>query len=203
MPTRVDHVIWDVGNVLIRWDAAKLYRQRGMNDGAIAGFFAETSLMAHNEACDAGADIAECMSALGRRFPHFRAELMAFDSHWPETLDGAIEASVAQLARLKSAKVPCLAITNFNRVKFDIARKLFPFLDTFDDCLVSADIGIVKPDPRIFNVLLDRHQLSPARALFIDDSARNIATATSLGLKAHLFNERTSDLGAVLNEHGL
>jgi 2-haloacid dehalogenase len=203
MPTRVDHVIWDVGNVLIRWDAAKLYRQRGMDDAAIAGFFAETDLMAHNIACDAGAHVGESMAELGQRFPHYRGELLAFDAQWTETLNGAIEPSVAQLARLKSVKVPCLAITNFNRVKFDIARKLLPFLDTFDDCLVSADIRLVKPDPRIFKVLLDRHQLDPARALFIDDSDKNIAAAASLGLKTHLFNERTSDLGAVLYEHGL
>jgi len=66
---------------------------------------------------------------------------------------------------------------------------IFPFLAGFDDIVVSADVKMIKPDAAIFRLLLDRHKLDPARSLFIDDSAHNIATAQSLGLKTHHFAE--------------
>ncbi len=200
---RIDCVVWDVGNVLIRWDAHNLYRQRGMQPSEIAAFLAETELLQHNIELDRGGSFAEVTTALAARFPHHREHLLAFDHDWPLALDGAIDSSVAVLGQLRAAGVPCHAISNFNREKFDTARGLFPFLDTFDELIVSADVQLLKPDPTIFQVLLDRRGLNAARALFIDDSAANIAAAHRLGFQTHHFNEATSNLAAELRHYGL
>jgi 2-haloacid dehalogenase len=203
MAASLDCVIWDVGNVLIRWEAHNLYRRRGMSAAAMEAFFAETGLLQHNVGFDAGEPFAEGCAALAARFPHYAADLLAFDTHWVDALDDAIEHSVATLSRLQAARVPCYAITNFSRVKFDVARKMFPFLETFDDIVVSADVRMVKPDPAIFRLLIDRQRFDPSRAFFIDDSAKNIATAQRLGLRTHLYHEPTSDLTAELAQWGL
>jgi 2-haloacid dehalogenase len=200
---RLDCVIWDVGNVLIRWEMHNLYRRRGMTDADIQAFLAETELPRHNVGFDAGEPFASGCAALAERFPHYAGHLLAFDTQWVDALDGAIDASVTALGKLRAAGVPCHAITNFSRVKFDIARQMFPFLDGFDDIIVSADVRLVKPDAAIFQMLIERQRLDPARALFIDDSDKNIATAQRLGLQTHHFNERTSDLLAELTSFGL
>ena len=195
---KVDTVIFDIGRVLIRWEPDKLFRSFFSSDAEIAAFMTETDLLKHNIAFDRGEPFAAGVDALAAKFPHHDAPLKAFDERWIETIDGEIPESVGVLTALRGAGVPNHAITNFARVKFDIALEHYPFLGGFDDIVVSADVGMVKPDPRIFRLLLDRQGLDPARCLFIDDSAANIAAARELGLRVHHFDE--SKAGALTRE---
>jgi 2-haloacid dehalogenase len=178
----VDTVIFDVGNVLIRWDMHNLYRQLFENDAAIASFLDETGLVAENLEFDRGKRFAVGLGELAARFPHHAAALNAFDPRWTDCLDGAIEENVAVLEDLQRAGVPTHAITNFSTEKFPVACRMFPFLTTFDETIVSGAVQLIKPDPAIYRLLLERRNIDPVRAVFIDDSAANIATARSLGL---------------------
>jgi len=185
--SRIDNVIFDIGNVLIRWYPEKLYRQYFADDAAMHAFYAETGLLTRNIELDRGEPFAVGLADLVHKHPHHAAPLRAFDTRWPEMLDGDIPESVAILHDLRAAKVPNYAITNFSREKFDVALEMFPYLKGFDDIVVSADVGLVKPDPEIFRVLLDRRRLDPTRCLFIDDMAANIEAARALGLVTHHF----------------
>ena len=115
----------------------------------------------------------------------------------------AIPASVAILKALKEAGVPVHALSNYNREKFDIARRLFPFLDTFDELILSGDVRVVKPNPEIFKLLIRRRNLDVRRTVFIDDSTDNVATARQLGFATIHFNEATTDLRTELLRLGL
>jgi 2-haloacid dehalogenase len=180
----VDTVIFDIGNVLIRWDMHNLYRRIFKDDAAIKAFLIETGLAAENIKFDAGKSFATGTAELVEKFPHHGDALMAFDSRWADCLDGAIEENVAVLADLKKAGTAVHAITNFSAEKFPVACQMFPFLTTFDETIVSGAVKMIKPDPAIYRLLLDRRKIDPASAVFIDDSAANIATAQSLGLHA-------------------
>ncbi|MGD9805924.1 MAG: HAD family hydrolase [Hyphomicrobiaceae bacterium] len=200
----VDTVVFDIGNVLIRWDPHNLYRRMGLTDVEIAAFMAETALAEVNHRrLDAGAPFTETIAELASRFPHHEELIHAFDRRWPEMLDGAIESSVAILHSLLAAGIPVHAMSNFSRTKFDLARSVFPFLDEFDDLVVSGDVGHVKPDPEIFELLITRCDLMPARTLYIDDSAPNIETARRLGFVTILFDEHQTDLAAELSRLGI
>jgi len=185
----IDAVIFDIGNVLIRWYPEQLYRKLFADDAAMRAFYAETGILERNIEFDRGESFASGVAELAGRHPQHAASLRAFDERWEEMLDGHIPQSVELLQALRDAKVPNYAITNFSREKFDVALRKFPFLGAFDDIVVSADVKLVKPDPEIFRVLLRRHNLNPARTLFIDDNAHNIATAKSLGLVTHHFGD--------------
>jgi 2-haloacid dehalogenase len=185
----IDAVIFDVGNVLIRWDMYNLYRRIFADDARIAAFLAETGLVTENVKFDAGAPYTAGTRALADRFPHHAEAILAFDQRWADCLDGAIDDNVAVLRDLQRAGTPTHAITNFSAEKFPIACRLFPFLTTFDETVVSGAVRMVKPDPRIYRLLLDKCGLEPSRAVFIDDSAANIATARALGLNAIRFVE--------------
>jgi 2-haloacid dehalogenase len=112
-------------------------------------------------------------------------------------------ASMEIMEKLKRAGVPVHAISNYNREKFDIARTLFPILNDFDELIFSGDVGIVKPDAEIFELLIRRRNLAVCRTVFIDDSAENVATAHRLGFATIHFKENTTDLRAELIRLGL
>ena len=95
---------------------------------------------------------------------------------------GAIEETVAILRELKRAGVPLYAVTNWSAETFPSAQKRFDFLAEFDGIVVSGEEGVIKPDPRIFRILLDRYDIPADAAVFIDDNPANADAATNLGI---------------------
>jgi epoxide hydrolase-like predicted phosphatase len=74
--------------------------------------------------------------------------------------------------------------------------------DAFDEMVISAEVGIVKPDPRIYHMALDRLQVAPQEAVFVDDFIENIEGGKAVGL--HTIHFRTpqqaiEDLSSLLN----
>ena len=201
---QIDCVAFDIGNVLVRWDPCNLYRRMGYPDAETTSILAEIGLLEINHrVLDAGGAFRPTLEALIARFPQQADFIRAFDARWIDLLGGAIDASVDIMQALKRRGVPIHAISNYNREKFDIARTLFPFLNDFDELVLSGDVGLVKPDAAIFKLLIRRRNLDVCRTVFIDDSADNVATADRLGFATIHFNETTTDLRAELLRLGL
>jgi len=200
----INCVVFDIGNVLVRWDPRNLYRRMGYSDPETAAILTEIGLLEINHrVLDAGKPFPATLQLLVERFPRHAEFIRAFDIRWVESLGGAIPGSVAIFQRLKQAGVPVYALSNYNRQKFDIACELFPFLMTFDELVLSGDVGLVKPDAEIFELLIGRCGLDVGRTVFIDDSIANVATAARLGFATIHFNEKTTDLGVELLRLGL
>ena len=198
---RIDTVIFDLGNVLIGWDPRRLYRQLIDDEAQMEWFLREVCNSEWNEQQDAGRSWAEGTALLRARFPEHAKLIDAYHMRWTETLVGPIEGSVAILAELKARGVRLLALTNWSQETFPIARQFYPFLQWFEGIVVSGEERLVKPDPRIYQRLLERYAVDPATALYIDDSARNVAVAEALGMHGWWFRdstglrERLEDLG--------
>jgi HAD superfamily hydrolase (TIGR01509 family) len=176
----------------------------GYSDAETASILNEIGLLEINHrVLDAGGPFTATLEALIERFPRHAKFIHAFDERWVDLLGGAIPDTVAILKALKEAGVPVHAISNYNREKFDIARRLFPFLDAFDELILSGDVGVVKPNAEIFKLLIRRRDLDVRRTVFIDDSADNVATAGQLGFATIHFNEATTDLYIELVRLGL
>ena len=174
-------VVFDIGNVLVRWDPRNLYRKTFADENAMEAFLATACSSEWFLALDAD-EIAPNVPARIAQFPQYREQLTFFDTRWLETLDGAIAENVALFAKLKADGRKVFGITNYPRDKFEASRALFPFYDWFDGLIVSGREGLVKPDPRIFALLLDRYALRAGDLLFVDDSSRNIAAAQAMGM---------------------
>jgi len=179
--------VFDIGNVLIRWDPRHLYRKLIAEEAAREDFLARVCSPAWNLEMDRGRPFAEGVAELTGRFPEHAALIRAFDERWLETLDGAIEDSVAILEALRTARTPTYAITNFSHEKFAVARRHFPFLDGFHGIVISGEERLLKPDPRIYARLCDRYGLAPGDCIFIDDSPANVAAAEAFGMQGHHF----------------
>ena len=85
------------------------------------------------------------------------------------------------LADLREASVRLLALSNWSAETFPVARGRFPFLGWFEGIVISGEVGLTKPDPRIFEHLLDRFGIEASDAVFIDDAVANVEAAARLG----------------------
>lgn len=180
-------IVFDVGNVLIGWDPRTLYRKIFDDPERVEWFLAEVCHHDWNLEQDRGRLFAEAVAERTALFPHLAEEIRAYDERWAETVTGAIEGSVRILQAVRAAGIPHYAITNFSAEKFAVAQEMFPFLRGFDGIVVSADEKLVKPDPAIYRVLLDRYRLAAGDCVFIDDSPANVEAARSVGMAAHHF----------------
>ena len=196
-------VIFDVGNVLLRWDPRGVWRGHLPDDAAIEAFMEEIGFAEWNRAQDAGRDWEAAVAALSARHPR-HAELIAlYHREWHRSLPGEVEGSRAILERLSAAGVPLYAITNYSAEKWEETVARFPFLtEHFRDVAVSGLEGVTKPDPEIYRRCLGRNALEAQGCVFIDDSADNVDAARALGLDAIRFTDAPA-LAAALAERGL
>ena len=182
-------VVFDLGGVLIDWNPRYLYRKLFDGDAAaMEHFLATVCTPAWNEEQDSGRPFAEAVALLVARHPEQTELIAAYDRRWDEMLAGPIDGTVAILAEIKARNTPLAALTNWSAEKFPVARRRFDFLAWFDAIVVSGEVGMRKPDPRIYRHLLESRGLAAGGTLFIDDSAANVAAARALGMPALQFS---------------
>jgi 2-haloacid dehalogenase len=177
-------VVFDLGGVLIDWDPRHLYRKLLADEAAVEEFLATVCTPEWNAELDRGRPFAEGVAELVERHPEHAAAIAAYHERWPEMVAGDIPGTVEVLAELRAAGVPLYALTNWSAETFAITRGRFEFLEWFDGLLVSGEERVTKPDPAIFQLLLDRFGLDPTATVFVDDSAANVAAARRLGFDA-------------------
>jgi 2-haloacid dehalogenase len=180
-------VVFDLGGVLIDWDPRHLYRKLLADEAAVEEFLATVCTPEWNAELDRGRPFAEGVAELVERHPEHAATIAAYHERWPEMVAGDIPGTVEVLAELQAAGVPLYALTNWSAETFAITRGRFEFLEWFDGLLVSGEERVTKPDPAIFQLLLDRFGLDPTATVFVDDSEANVAAARRLGFDAIRF----------------
>jgi len=195
-------VVFDVGNVLLRWDPRNLYRRIFDDEAQMEWFLSTVCTSEWNIEQDRGRDWDEAVALLVKDHPDHETPIRAFHERWHETVSGVIEENVELLGRLQRAGVPTYCITNFSGAKFVEAKHRYPFLGSFRGTIVSGDERLLKPDPKIYNLLLDRYGLRAQDCIFIDDSKANVEGARSVGMHAIHFVE-PMDLAAELRRHGI
>jgi 2-haloacid dehalogenase len=177
-------VVFDLGGVLIEWDPRRMYRTLFDDDAEMEHFLTEVCTPAWNLEQDRGRPLEEATSALVAEFPDRRDLIEAFYRRWIDMLGDPIWGTVEIVDELRTAGIRLVALTNWSHETFPAARPRMTFLDHFDGVLVSGEVKLIKPDPAIFELLMSRHDIDPAAAVFIDDSPANVATAASLGFDA-------------------
>jgi len=175
-------VVFDLGNVLVEWNPRRLYEQLIPDPDDLEQFFSTVVTNDWIRAQDAGRSFADGIATLSAEFPHYGAEIRAFWERWEEMVPGPIHGTVEILSDLKRRGTPLYALTNWSAETFPIARPRFPFFDWFDGIVVSGEVGLVKPDARIYRHLLDQFGLQAADCVFIDDSPANVAGAEAVGI---------------------
>ena len=160
--TRPTTVVFDLGGVLIDWDPRHLYRQLFEDPDEMEAFLAEVTTAEWNAHQDAGRPWAEAIEILVAEHPERRELIEAFHRRWPEMLAGEIPGTVEVLAELRAAGTRLVALSNWSAEMFPVARERFDFLAWFEGIVISGEVGVNKPDRRIFGHLVERFGIEPA-----------------------------------------
>lgn len=202
MPDNTPAIIFDLGAVLIDWDPRHLYRKLIDDEAAMERFLTEVATPDWNGRQDAGRTWDEAVAVLTDQYPEHAGWIAAYRDRWDEMLNGPIHGTLDILRRLKEAGYEVHALTNWSPETFPIARERYGFLEWFGHIVVSGEEGVIKPDHRIYRILLDRIGRTAAQCVFIDDSAQNVAAAAELGFDTiHFANPE--QLAAELTVRGL
>lgn len=176
-------VVFDLGGVLLDWNPRYLYRKLFDGDeAAMEAFLAEVCTSEWNVRQDAGRSFEEAIAALMPVHADKLPLIRAWRERFSEMIPDALHETVQVAADLRSRGVPLYALTNWSAETFPSQRKRFAFLDWFGGIVVSGEEKVIKPDPRIFGVLLERYGLAAAETVFIDDSLKNAQGATAAGI---------------------
>ena len=186
-PAAIDVAVFDLGGVLIDWNPRYLYRKMFDDDAAMERFLSEVCSPEWNERQDAGRLWRDAVDELTARHPDQASMIIAYHQRWPEMLGSDLPETVKLLKELKKQGLRLYALTNWSHETFPVARSRFAFLDLFEGIVVSGEERLIKPDPAIFHRLLTRYDIAPQRAVYIDDSPRNISAAASVGFHALRF----------------
>lgn len=177
-------IIFDLGAVLIDWNPRYMYRTIFSDEGEMEKFLAEITTSDWNEEQDAGRALQEGTELLARQFPEHEDLIRAFYGRWDEMLGEAFHDTVEIFKKLKEGgKYKIYALTNWSAETFPVALARFEFLHWFDGIVVSGAEKMRKPTPEFYHILLDRYEVKPEQALFIDDNYRNILAAEKIGIQ--------------------
>jgi 2-haloacid dehalogenase len=177
-------VAFDLGGVLIDWNPRHLYRQLFFDLNEMEDFLARICTPEWHREHDLGVDITASCQRLAMRHPGYRDMIMAWAERGEEMAAGQCDQVVRVLTEVKAAGIRCYTLSNMEPRAFAIRSTRFPFMTWFDGHVISGLEGVAKPDPRIFQILLDRYGLAPKATVFLDDSPRNVEAARALGINA-------------------
>lgn len=182
MPTTIQAIIFDFGNVLLEWDPRNVYRRYFPNDDqAMEQFLQEVNFMEWNAQQDKGRKFAEGVAELSRQFPHYTELIRAYHDNWKDSIGRHFEGTVEIMKRLKKAGYLLYGLSNWSAETFPIARKKYDFFHLLDDAVISGEVGLIKPEPEIFELLLEKIGKPAHACVFIDDALANIEQAQKMG----------------------
>ena len=196
-------VVFDVGNVLYGWDPDSFLIRQIADDEARLRFIEDVDLYGWHETLDGGRSFDEASAELSEKFPSYAHLISAWGDRFGETITDPVPGVHAIVEELDAKGVPLFAITNFSADFWEpFVERESAFFGRFRDIVVSGREKLLKPDPAIYYLALDRFGISAREALFVDDREINVEGARAVGMHAHLFTS-AEDLRVRLEAEGL
>lgn len=182
-------LLWDFGNVIVRWSPRTLYRKIFADPVECDRFLSDVCTLTWHAPTDCGVSFADNIAQQVARHPHYAAEIRAWHKRWDEMFSGPIAETEAAIEALHARGVPQYGLSNISHETIDSTLAMSPAFGRLAGFVASGREGVMKPDPAIYRLVCDRFGLAPSDMLFVDDSAANIAAAHSLGFDTHHFTD--------------
>ncbi len=177
------NIIFDFGGVLLTWNPDNFYLSHFNDDKKLMqNFYDETKIQILNLEMDRGTSHDFILRDLIKEFPHYEKPLLAWKTCWHKMLSGTVEGSVEILKQLNDSGYQLYGLTNWSAETFPYVYYTHDFFQLFKDIVVSGRVNLIKPDPQIYKICLERNNLIPEETIFIDDNLNNVETAKNLGL---------------------
>lgn len=183
------NIIFDVGSVLVNWMRKNLYTTLFHGDTEKAKWMIDHIVTnSWNDQTDLGKPIEECIFNLKQAYPKYAPYIVAYWYCYKDMDGGEISGIYKVMKELRAQGYHLYCLTNWSHETFPIVKQTHARLfDMFEGIVVSGEEKMVKPNPEIYKVLLDRYQLNPSECIFIDDRQANVDGAEKVGIKGVLF----------------
>ena len=197
--SEIDTLIFDIGNVLAKYDWKKLLKELGYDEKtgtAVAkavflskewaeadrGILSEEELLQTfiSNAPDYEKEIRETFDAVGKTISTY-----SYTKDW--------------LSYLKTRGYKIYILSNFAKPVYDRCINELDFLNLVDGGYMSWQIHCIKPEPEIYQKLITDFEIVPQKAVFIDDLMDNIAEARALGFHAVHFTSKKNAVRQLLD----
>ncbi len=182
----IDAVIFDLGNVLLKFDETiardRLAARTGKTPQEIESYFRATPHVTH----------LALGKMTGQRFYRTVSKDLGFDGSYEEfaliwsDIFEPIE-PMLELAKSLATRLPRVLLSNTNAIHMKFVFEKFPMLQDFDARILSHEVGLLKPDRAIYELALKRCGLEAGRTLFIDDIHANVEGARAVGMRGLQF----------------
>jgi 2-haloacid dehalogenase len=176
------NIIFDFGNVFIEENPHRI-----ISDNELDNFMQTVWDEEWNNNIDSGLPFAENRKILQAKYPQYGKYIDFFHTHWYESLGEENPENLALLSGLQQAGYATYGLTNWSAETFPPTVEKHPFFHTFTGIVLSGEEKVRKPDPKIYQILLERYRLFPEECVFIDDRQENLDTAQCLGIETILF----------------
>jgi 2-haloacid dehalogenase len=190
--SKIDTVIFDIGNVLYRWDLRCLFAKLIDDPEELDWFLAHVVTPEWHFQHDAGRPFADMVAERSREFPVYSDHIRAYSRRFPESIPGPVEGMLDLVRALANRGVPLFAISNFGAESWAQFRPSAPIFDLFSDIVISGEEKLIKPDAAIYELALQRFSRRADQCLFIDDRPENIEAGEAVGIAGHHFTSATS-----------
>ncbi len=202
----IDTVIFDIGNVLMKFDffpmIHRLFEDQKTIDAIVDTFFVSGNW----EKLDLGtADDEEFLASAIQAAPDLEKEIHLTFEHIPETLIREPFA-VPWISDLKRRGYRVLFLSNYSRTIMRMGPEALEFLPLMDGGVFSCDVQLCKPNPAIYQALQKKYDLDFGTCVFLDDTLPNLEAAEQQGLRTiHVkdHEQAAADLEQLLAEEGL
>lgn len=181
------NIIFDFGNVLVQWHPEVVYGEFFGDEAKAWWFLRHVADMDFRQRIDAGESMEDCIREKQAQYPEYEQAVELYRSKWREMLTDEVPGMREVISELRARNYEIFGLTNWSMETFPEARAHFGILQMIDRYVVSGAEGLVKPDPRLFQVLLDRYGLKSEDCSFVDDNPDNVAAAKGMGMQGMLF----------------
>ncbi|CAA7194556.1 HAD family hydrolase [Chryseobacterium potabilaquae] len=189
----IKNIVFDFGGVLMDWNPRYFFKDYFNDDEKMEYFLEHIAQSEWNEEQDRGRLLSEGTEIQVRKFPEWEKEIRAYYDNWTTMLKSDIPQNVKVLQKLGKTNYELFGLTNWSEETFPYALENYDFFQLFKGkIVVSGTEKLIKPDPKIWHVLLERYHIKANESVFIDDNPKNIEMAISLGFNTVHIQENTN-----------
>ncbi|MBR4588802.1 MAG: HAD family phosphatase [Lachnospiraceae bacterium] len=183
----IKNIVFDISNVLAPFRFREYLAEKGFDKDMIKRIIKASAMTSFWTEFEKGKlSYDEAMSGFISADPDIADELhKAYDSC--AGIMGKYDYTEGWIRSLKDAGYRLYCITNFTPAGYEQCYDCISFVEKFDGCVFSFREGVVKPDPKIYRILLERYDLKAEECVFIDDTEENVRGAEKLGFKGIVF----------------
>ena len=187
----IKNIVFDIGNVLVRFQPDEAMREIGIEENKIAALAHATyenpvwveldrGVIPENEIIDEMVKVA----------PQYEADIRRFFKEGKALVVKAFDYAADWIKELKSKGYKVYLLSNYPKEYFELhTHSELSFVSLVDGKVISAMVGMIKPDAGIYQCLFDKYNLNPKECVFIDDRPENIEGGRKLGMEGIVFTD--------------